>query len=592
MASAQPPSEWQPKVPPLSTSWTHLVGPHNAHPEYPRPQLTRPKWVNLNGLWQYAAGVQGRGVPSHLAEQILVPYPPESALSGIARHDDLMWYGRTFNVPQDWRGRRVLLHFGAVDQQATVWVNGIQVATHTGGYASFSADITGALHSSGPQQLVVHAVDRDEAAEYPVGKQRARPGGILYTGSSGIWQTVWMEPVPTVHIEQVNITSEVANGSIAVTPHVTGATNQQVKVTARAQHGGPVVAEAIGASNAPIRVVIPRAHLWSPSDPYLYDLNIRVLDARGQTVDEVGSYAGIRSIALQKDAAGRLRMALNGKIYFQYGPLDQGFWPDGIYTAPTDDALRFDLEQAKALGFNMVRKHMKVEPDRWYYWADHLGLLVWQDMPALPINLSDPPGTQPPPNGTQKANYMAGLDELIDQHRSFPSIVVWTPFNEGWGEFDTARVAARVKAKDPARLVDPSSGVNCCYSLPDSHAGDIYDDHTYVGPGMPMVNGDRASVDGEYGGLGLVLTGHVWPGQLQAYEMESSRVQLTQRYSALSEKLVQTVAANGVSAAVYTQITDVEEEINGLLTYDRKVIKPDAAQVRADNLRVIETGSR
>ena len=575
---------WHPKPPPLSTPWTHEVGPHNALPDYPRPQLARDQWENLNGVWQYAAAAGTEPpVGEDLAERILVPYPPESGLSGIQRHDDSMFYRRTFTVPRRWHGERIMLNFGAVDQVATVWVNGKQVATHSGGYAAFSADITGALRGHGPQELIVGAVDRNQNGDFPIGKQRTTgDGGILYQGSSGIWQTVWMEPVPAAHVSKLDITPS-ADGTFTITAKSPATAPVHVVATTKDGH---VAGEASGSANTALRLKIRKPHLWSPDDPYLYNLTVTL----GH--DKVRSYAGLRTISLVRDAAGRPRMALNGKILFQYGPLDQGFWPDGLYTAPTDDALRFDIAQTKALGYNMIRKHTKVEPDRWYYWADKLGVVVWQDMPALPIDLAIPPEQTPPPNAAQQANYRTGLDEMIEQHRSVTSIVSWVPFNEGWGEFDTAQIAGHVKQLDPTRLVNADSGVNCCYSKPDSGAGDIYDDHTYVGPGTPTVKDDRAIVDGEYGGLGLVVDGHLWPGNPHAYEMEDSKAQLTQRYGELSAKLEDLAANGGLSAAVYTQTTDVENEVNGLLTYDRKVVKFDASSIRADNQRVIAAGSQ
>lgn len=577
---------WHRLQPPLSTPWTDEVGPGNAHPEYPRPQLTRHRWRNLNGVWQYGKATADGPPEGDLPERILVPYPPESALSGIGRHDDTMWYRRSFTVPHGWQHDRVLLHFGAVDQQAVVRVNGVEVARHDGGYSHFTADITDALRGSGEQELVVRAVDRNEDGDFPVGKQRNDPGGIFYTGSSGIWQTVWMEPVAATHVQRLETTPDVATGALSVTTHSSNPATAEV--TVRAQGGGRVVARGEGHTGTAVELHLNRPHLWSPDDPYLYDVTVRLRDDHGSPVDRVGSYAGMRSIGLVTDTDGHRRIALNGTALFQEGPLDQGYWPDGIYTAPTDDALRFDLEKTKELGFNMVRKHMKVEPDRWYYWADKLGLLVWQDMPALPIGES---GNHSPP-AAQRSHYSDGLHTMLRQHHNHPSIVVWVPFNEGWGEFDTARFAGLVEQQDPSRLVDPDSGVNCCYSLPDTHSGDIYDDHTYVGPGTPAVDDGRTVVDGEYGGLGLVVDDHTWPGgEPQAYEMETSRAELTRRYSEVSDALAKAVTENGVSAAVYTQTTDVEDEVNGLLTYDRRIVKADPAAVRAHNEDVIAAGS-
>lgn len=582
-AAATPAERWRPEQPPLTTPWTEEVGPDNALPEYPRPQLTRDRWLNLNGLWDYAGGSEP---PEDTSEQILVPYPPESALSGVQRHDDHMLYARTFEVPQDWKGERVLIHFGAVDQRAEVAVNGRPVATHEGGYTSFSADITDALVPGAKQRVSVQVYDTNEDAPYPVGKQRNEPGGILYTGASGIWQTAWLEPVPAARIGGLDITPDRAGFDIGA--DTTGGRILQVSV--RDAQGNEVATET-GEPGAPMRVDLPEPHLWSPDDPHLYDLEVRLLDESGSVLDEVGSYTGLRTVEMVEDDQGRPRIALNGEILFQHGPLDQGYWPDGIYTAPTDEALRYDLEVTKDLGFNMVRKHVKVEPQRWYYHADRLGLLVWQDMPSLPIDLSVPPEETPRPSAEMRENYRGELLDMMDQHHNSPSVVAWVPFNEGWGEFGTAAIADLVRRTDPSRLIDISSGVNCCYSLPDSGAGDMYDDHTYVGPGAPTISDDRAIVDGEYGGLGLVEEGHLWPGDPSAYEMTDSRAQLTERYGEVSAELARITRDNGLSAAIYTQTTDVENEVNGLLTYDRRVLKPDAAEVRARNRAAIDAGT-
>ncbi|WIX79426.1 glycoside hydrolase family 2 TIM barrel-domain containing protein [Amycolatopsis carbonis] len=558
---AQP--QWHRETPPLSTPWTDAVSPTNALPEYPRPQLTRDAWQNLNGVWEFEpAHTVEPPFGRQLREQILVPYPVESSLSGIMRHETRMWYRRTFDIPESWRSRRTVLHFQAVDHDATVYVNGHEVTHHTGGYDSFTADITDAL-TTGPQELVVGVTDPTGNGQ-PLGKQRAPGAGVFYTPSSGIWQTVWLEPVAPVHITRVDTTSNPATGEVTLT--VQGADGTPFRVTA-SDHGH-VVAQAEGTAGHPLTFTVGHPHLWSPDDPFLYDLRVTL-----STGDTVGSYFGLRSIAVENH-----RLLLNGKPFVQLGPLDQGFWPDGLYTAPTDAALEFDLQQEKALGFTMVRKHLKVEPDRWYYHADRLGLLVWQDMPAMPENVT--------PTPQARANFETELHHVIDQHRSFPSIVTWVPFNEGWGDFDVARVADEIAAWDPTRLVDAESGVNCCRSQPDTGHGDLLDDHTYPGPGTPPPDPVRATVDGEYGGLGLRVRGHEFdPSGSFAYELEPDSAALTRRYVELQQQLA-TVVRRGLSAAVYTQLTDVEKEVNGFLTYDRRVRKLDFAVARRANLAV------
>jgi hypothetical protein len=376
-----------------------------------------------------------------------------------------------------------------------------------------------------------------------------------------------------------------------VTPKISGAGQVHAEITVL-QPSGEEVARATTTPNQSVRIQVPAPHLWTPADPYLYDLKVRLLSPSGDVVDEVTSYAGLRTIGIVNDAQNRPRIALNGKITFLHGPLDQGYWPDGIYTAPTDDALKFDLEQTKALGFNFVRKHAKVEPARWYYWADKLGLLVWQDMPSLDVSLDIPTGPAPTPSARAQGHFEKELSAMVEQLRNVTSIVGWVPFNEGWGEYDTARIAKAVKAEDPTRLVIPNSGANCCKSRGDSRVGDVFDDHTYVGPGRPVARDGRAIVDGEYGGLGQVLEGNRWPGPPIAYEMTDSKARLTQRYVEISLDLENVVRSNGLSAAVYTQTTDVENEVNGLMTYDRQLVKPDLAIVADRNRAVIAAGSQ
>jgi hypothetical protein len=578
-AAAEPQAGWQAQTPPLTTPWTHQVSPTNALPDYPRPQLTRSRWQNLNGVWQFAEASTNATPPTgqNLTERILVPYPVESALSGIKRHVDHMWYRRTFTVPRTWRGR-LLLHFQAVDYQAAVYVNGTKVATHKGGYDSFSADVTDSLRGTGPQELTVGVDDTTATGSQPVGKQRASGDGIFYTPSSGIWQTVWMEPVSAAYIERLDTTPDLPAQGLRLTATASGASGLTVEAVVYAGHRQ--VGRATGAPGAELRVPVRKPHLWTPDDPYLYTLKVRIRQGP-KVVDEVGSYFGMRSITRGKGPDGKVRMLLNGTFVMQVGTLDQGFWPDGIYTAPTDAALRFDLEAHKRLGFNMVRKHVKVEPDRWYYWADRLGLLVWQDMPSTF-------GGHSPPAAV-KTQFETELRALVEQHRSHPSIVVWVPFNEGWGEYEPGRIVDQIQSWDPSRLVNADSGVNCCDSLPDNGEGNIYDNHAYVGPGAPTQQGDRATVDGEYGGLGLKVDGHMYdPAHGFAYEMEPDAATLTRRFTELQNKLLQIEKRCGVSASVYTQISDVENELNGIYTYDRRVLKPAADQVRNANRALIK----
>ena len=576
-------SDWSAGTPPLTTPWTSQVSPSNALPEYPRPQLTRPEWHNLNGLWEFAAAAEGEQPPfgRTLPERVLVPYPIESALSGLMRHEDRMWYRRTFTVPSKWKGQRLVLNFGAVDYDAEVWVNGEQVATHRGGYDGFSVDVTDALRNPGSaeQELIVWAEDRTDATWQPIGKQRnTSDHGIFYQGSSGIWQTVWMEPVAPAHVTGLRMTPDLTAGVLRLRVDGTGPAGLVAEATA--YEGDTVVGTVMGALGTELSLPVPDAKPWSPDSPFLYDLTVQLLD-EGNEIDRVRSYFGMRSIGMLEGADGKLHLALNGEILFHLATLDQGFWPDGLNTAPTDEALAFDLVKHKELGFNAVRKHIKVEPDRWYHHADRLGLLVWQDMP------SSKTGRIPP---QWREQFESELRVLVDGHSSWTSIVGWVPFNEGWGEWDraeTGRIADAVKTQDPSRLVDAHSGVNCCDSLGDSGRGDVIDSHQYVGPAAPIPWGERVSIDGEHGGFGLAVDGHLWFGEGHAYELAPDSETLTRRYVENQRDVLTSARRCGISGSIYTQITDVEGEINGFYTYDRRVAKMDVARVRAVNEAII-----
>lgn len=560
----------------LRTRWADDVGPDNALPKYPRPQLTRDRWRNLNGEWQFAPAAEGQKPPvgRRLDEKILVPYPVESQLSGIERHEERMWYRRTFTVPEKWKvgdGERLQLNFGAVDWRAQVYVNGVKVAEHQGGYDKFSADITDALKPGRTQELIVGVYDPTDSADGenpPVGKQRLDPGGIWYTPSSGIWQTVWMEPVAVDHVRSLKLVPDVEHEQLVIEPR---GVRDGVPVTATAYAGKHPVGTVHGTTGEPLVLPLAQPHLWSPDDPFLYDLEVRV----GR--DLVGSYFGMRSIEVKK-VDGTPRTLLNGSPVFMMATLDQGFWPDGLYTAPTDEALAFDLRMHKKMGFNAVRKHIKVEPDRWFYWADRLGLLVWQDMPSMTAGVD--------PDGASRAEYEREMKQMIDEHISSPSVVMWVTFNEGWGQYDIGRIAEQAKAWDPSRLVNNMSGLNLG---DDGHAGDIADEHGYPSPALPEPDGKRAMVSGEYGGLGLAVPGHAWAVQQSYVDVDPSTY--TDDYL---EKLaeVRELVCRGSNGAVYTQITDVEGELNGLMTYDRKVVKPDVERIRAAQQALIRDASQ
>ncbi|SBT65860.1 Glycosyl hydrolases family 2 [Micromonospora sediminicola] len=579
------------KNPPLTTPWTAQALNGTPLPDYPRPQMTRPDWLNLNGEWQLrqSATDDAPRFNTDLPERVNVPFPVESALSGVQRaagdNRNYLYYRRTVTVPANWSGRRVLLHFGAVDWQTTVWVNGTAVGGHTGGYDAFTFDVTPQLRG-GANEIVVKVWDptdsRQNGSLPPIGKQTKQPGGIFYTPSSGIWQTVWLEPVPAASISSVDLYPSLADNTLRVRVFTRGDVGGH-SVVAEALTGATVVGSATGGFTE-FRVPVPNARRWSPDDPFLYNLRITLRNATGAQVDRTTHYFGMREISTGV-VNGVLRPKLNGQFVFQTGTLDQGFWPDGLYTAPTDAALAFDLQKHKDLGFNMVRKHIKVEPQRWFYHADRLGLLVWQDVPSLTaqdINATD----------AQQAQLETEAREIVDEHRSSPAVVTYTVYNEGWGEralADTRRAAQNVKNQDPTRLVNAHSGYNCCQSLGNPGNGDIDDWHVYLGPDSPVPSSSRIAVLGEFGGLGLRAPGHEWSpnGNFFAYEWQPNSTALTDRYVGLVQGTQNLMLGKGLSASVYTEIADQEGELNGFLTYDRQVVKMDQARVRDANLSLV-----
>ncbi len=570
----------------LLSKWAKDVDPGSPLPEYPRPQLIREKWMNLNGLWEYAIRPKGAEPAGSYDGQILVPFPVESALSGVKRPvkpAERLWYRRKFTVPKAWDGSKLLLHFGAVDWHASVLVNGKVAGEHEGGYVPFSIDITELTTFTHENELVVVVRDPTNKGNQQFGKQALRPSLIFYTAVTGIWQTVWLEPVPRTYVKSFKLTPRDDLASFDIAVDVEGEGEGTVEAKVEVSDSGNTIAAASCPPGSTTMVALKGVKLWSPDVPFLYDLKIRLLSA-GNVVDEVGSYFGMRSIKVVPDAKGVPRIALNGQILFQCGPLDQGYWPDGLYSAPTDDALRSDIEAAKDYGFNLIRKHIKVEPDRWYHWCDKLGVLVWQDMPSgnsvyagaiegfLRGKIDLEWGRK---KQAHKDVYMHELAAMIDALYNHPSIVTWVPFNEGWGQFDTERIIKLIQAQDVSRLINNASG------WIDKGVGEMADVHKYPGPGIPEADGKRALVCGEFGGLLLGVPDHVWITHQKFFIYKKSRDtgDLQATYAGLMERLAQLEKA-GLSAAVYTQLIDVEIEVNGLLTYDRCVKKLDPQGVK------------
>lgn len=613
-------AQWKPAGDKIMSPWAQQVNPENVLPEYPRPQMVRGEWMNLNGLWNYA--ITPKEAQTFTAEgKILVPFAVESALSGVGRmvgDDNLLWYEREFTVPSSWKGKDVILHFGAVDWETDVWVNGEYVGEHKGGFDPFSFNITSHLKNSGKQTLRIRVYDATDQTFQPRGKQVQDPCVIWYTAVTGIWQTVWMEPVSRTHIEDYYIVSDIHDKTMSfdvklATPRLGDVVKVEVMEGglgySAEKPSSKVIASAECVDGKAV-VSIPEVNAWSPDQPYLYGVKVSVI-RNSKVIDSVDGYTAMREISLKRDKSPNRfrRMALNDKILFQFGPLDQGWWPDGLYTAPTDEALKFDLIKTKEWGYNMVRKHIKVEPARWYYYCDLLGLLVWQDMPNvadhLPQSLKNRPeevakaqanvwanGTLRDP-GTDcdvptlwKENWYNEWKEIIMDLRCFQSIVMWVPFNEAWGQFDTEHGAAYTKALDPTRMVNAASGGNLRF------CGDIIDVHSYPAPTQSAFDKKYINVIGEYGGIGYPIEGHSWQDAANwGYgSVMTSGEDVLKRYTEYAE-LLQMIVKNGCAAAVYTQTTDVEIEVNGLMTYDRKVIKVDEEALSEVNKAVIEAGS-
>lgn len=579
-------AQWKPAGDKIKTAWAEKIDPNNVLPEYPRPIMERDRWQNLNGLWDYAILPVGQQEPQTFDGKILVPFAVESSLSGVQKElgkGKELWYRRTFTIPSDWKSKNIILHFGAVDWKAEVYLNNIKIGTHTGGYTPFSFDITPFL-TSGNQKLLVKVWDPTSDNSIPRGKQVTNPNGIWYTPVSGIWQTVWLEPVNNKHIVGVTPIADIDNHNLKVKVCTKNTESSDI-VEVKLKDNNKVIASAKGVAGQTLDIAIPNAKLWSPESPFLYDLDVAIIE-RGKPVDKVSSYAAMRKVSKKRDVNGIIRMQLNNKDIFHFGPLDQGWWPDGLYTAPTDEALKYDIVKTKDFGYNMIRKHVKVEPARWYTHCDRLGILVWQDMP----NGDQGPhwdmhhyfdGKEVTRSIESEQNFRKEWKEIMDYLMPYPSIAVWVPFNEAWGQFKTQEITEWTQYYDPSRLVNSASGGNHYLKV-----GDILDFHKYPSPELMMYDNERITVVGEYGGIGMPLTGHLWqPDKNWGYVQFKSAKEVTDEYVKYGQQLLELVK-RGISGGVYTQTTDVEGEVNGLITYDRKVIKVEEDRIRKINQEI------
>jgi len=564
---------------PILTRWAEDVDPLKPWIQYPRPDLKRNAWMNLNGLWEYAITPIGNK-PEKWDGNILVPYPVESALSGVKKRvsdKENLWYRRTFKVPNVWNRKQILLNFEACDWETTVWIDGKEAGSHKGGYDPFTFNITEVLADQKEHELLVCVWDPTNRGPQPRGKQVSNPGSIWYTPATGIWQTVWIEPVNTSYISSFRTVTDVDNSTITFKTDVINSDNTTLSFTIKEK--GNKVAEVTGKLGEEITAKIENPQLWSPENPFLYDIEVKLKNGN-KVVDEVITYTGIRKIALGKSEDGFTRILFNNKFVYQNGPLDQGFWPDGIYTPPTEKAMVYDIEMTKKMGFNMLRKHVKVENRIFYYWCDKLGILVWQDMPSGDRHIN---GSMPDIEKSKEATeqYEYELKRMIDTKYNHPSIIMWVPFNEGWGQFETGRITQLTKDYDPTRLVNSASGWT------DRGTGDVNDIHHYPDPVCPPAEETRAIVLGEFGGLGLPLQGHTWEQKNWGYRNMEDTLQLLAKYEAYYDQVHKFVKEDGLSATIYTQTTDVETETNGLMTYDRKVNKMGAENVFKANNNII-----
>ena len=578
-------SQWKPAGDKIKTEWADKVDPQNVLPEYPRPIMERPQWLNLNGLWDYAITKKDAPLPKTFDGKILVPFAIESSLSGVGKTikaDQSLWYERKFQIPEDWKGKNVLLNFGAVDWKAEVFVNGNKIGEHTGGYTPFSFNITKNL-KDGENSLAVRVWD-STGNGLPRGKQIENPRGIFYTSVSGIWQTVWLEPVSASHISGLKITPDLDSSSFDIK---VDSDDKSATATIKVLDNGKVVAQTTAAANKTANIPVKNPKLWWPKSPFLYDLEITLSNKGGEQVDSVKSYAAMRKFSIAKHGRfGGVDFTLNNKKFFTFGPLDQGWWPDGLYTAPTDEALKFDIQRTKDLGFNSIRKHVKVEPARWYTHCDRLGMVVWQDMPSM---FGEGNGWQPRGffQGEERTvskkfeeTYRKEWKEIMESLHSYPCIAIWVPFNEAWGQFKTKEITEWTKSMDPSRLVNSASGGNYF------DCGDIVDSHDYGNPIMYMFNNQKVNVVGEYGGIGYAVDGHLWVKDKNwGYGKMRSQEEVTKRFVELTNRFID-MTKYGCFGAIYTQTTDVEIEVNGLFTYDRKVLKVDEEKVREVNQKL------
>ena len=581
---------WSPAGQKIKTKWGKNLNPEKVWTEYPRPQLERKEWLNLNGPWYYSIREPDCIKPEKHDGKILVPFSLESSLSGIMgslNDNQYLWYEKEIEIPEKWENKTVLLHFGAVDWKCELFINEFKIGEHIGGYSSFYFDITTKLQK-GKNKIILKVFDPTDRNYQPVGKQTLTPGSIWYNAISGIWQTVWLEPVDQHYIEKIDINNDYDNKIIKLTFRINSYIKLPLNVTLKYQE--KIVGEMTGKSNEEISIILNEEdfHPWSPSEPNLYYIQAKLYSEIGYMYDSINSYTSIRKIESKQDSSGYFRIYLNNKPLFNMGTLDQGYWPDGLYTPPSEEAMIYDIKTLKNLGFNTIRKHIKVEPYRYYYQCDKIGMLLWQDMPAGDIAGSNwnrdtiDGGTDKDRSQSSKDNYYKEWGDIIDNLKFFQCIIVWIPFNEAWGQFETEKVVEFTKNKDSLRLINAASGGN------HRICGNFLDLHNYPAPAQYLKVDNLINVLGEYGGLALEIKNHTWNDENWGYDNLKSKEELTYRYREYIDLLVNFVQT-GFSAAIYTQTTDVESEINGLITYDREDVKIYENMTKEANDIIIST---
>ena len=581
---------WAPKGNKIKTKWGINLDINNIWNEYPRPQLERKDWINLNGPWLYSITEEWSNKPSKADGIILIPFPIESSLSGVMKNitkEDIIWYEKDIEIPLNWSDKNILLNFGAVDWKCIIYINDIKVGEHTGGYSAFNFDITNYLRK-GINKLIVKVIDPTNQGYQPRGKQVLHPKQIYYTAISGIWQTVWLEPVNKDYIKNLEINNDFDNKEIKINFKLNS--QKQLPISLSLEYKGQNIKKVKGVSNDNITINLENNdfHPWSTYEPNIYTIKAELFNEKNQLIDSIESYTTIRKIEQRKDENGYYRIYLNNKKIFNMGVLDQGYWPDGLYTPPSEEAMIYDINKLKELGFNTIRKHVKIEPYRYYYYCDKIGMLIWQDMPSgdqgknIRKQYKLDKGTDRRRSKASIETYYKEWGEIIDNLKFFQCIIIWIPFNEAWGQFDTEKVANFTIKKDSTRLLNVASGGN------HRKGGNIFDLHHYPEPSQSMIYKDEINVIGEYGGLGLEVYNHTWKKNNWGYVKLKSKEEVTEKYVEFIDEIINLIK-NGTSAAIYTQTTDVEIEINGLITYDRAEMKIDEEKIKEANFKLLQS---